>query len=162
VIVLALGYPLGGYLGDLLFKRTQRGRLIVSAAGVIIGAIFLYITINIPIDQPFLFGVMLMVTAIFIPFASPNNLSTMYDITLPEVRSVTNAIESFIESAGAASAPLIAGLIADATSLKASILIICITTWLLCFLFFLGAIYFVPKDIQALHAELRERAAQTS
>jgi MFS family permease len=162
VIVLALGYPLGGYLGDLFFKRTPRGRLIVSAVGVIIGAICLYITINIPLDQPLLFGIMLMVTAIFIPFASPNVLSTMYDITLPEVRSVTNSIESFIESAGAASAPLLAGLIADATSLKASILIICITAWLLCFLFFFGAIYFVPKDIQTLHAQLRERAAHTN
>jgi MFS family permease len=159
ILVLALGYPLGGFLGDWLFKRTRRGRLIVSSFGVIMGAILLYITINIPLDQPFLFGIMLMATALFIPFASPNILSTVYDITLPEVRSTANAIESFIESAGAASAPLIAGLIADATSLRSSILIICISAWLLCFLFFFGAIYFVPKDINDLHAQLRERAA---
>lgn len=158
ILVLASGYPLGGYLGDWLFKRTPRGRMIVSAAGVILGAIFMYITINVPLDQPGLFGVLLMVTALFIPFASPNVLSTVYDITLPEVRSSANAIESFIENAGAAAAPLIAGMIADATSLKDSILIICISTWIVCFLFFFGAIYFVPKDIRDLHAELRARA----
>jgi MFS transporter, Spinster family, sphingosine-1-phosphate transporter len=160
VIVMALGYPLGGFLGDWLFKKTKRGRLIVSAAGVILGAILIYFTINIPLDQPVLFGLMLMLTALFIPFASPNVLSTVYDITLPEVRSTANAIESFIENVGAASAPLIAGLIADATSLKSSILIICITAWVLCFIIFFAAIYFVPKDINDLHAQLRDRAAE--
>lgn len=158
ILVLALGYPVGGFLGDWLFKKTRRGRLIISATGVILGAVMLYFTINVPLDQPVLFGVMLMATALFIPFASPNVLSTVYDITLPEVRSTANAIESFIESAGAASAPLIAGLIADATSLKSSILIICITAWALCFLFFFGAIYFIPKDVNDLHAQLRKRA----
>ena len=162
VLVLALGYPLGGFLGDWLFKRTQRGRMIVSAAGVILGAVFMYITINIPVDQPALFGAFLMITALFIPFASPNVLSTVYDITLPEVRSTASAIESFIESAGAASAPLISGLIADATSLRESILIICISTWVLCFIFFFGAISFVPKDINDLHTQLRDRAVESS
>lgn len=160
ILVLAAGYPLGGVLGDWLFKRTRRGRMIVAAAGVILGAIFLYITMMVPQDQPTLFAVMLMITALFIPFASPNVLSTLYDITLPEVRSTANAIESFIESAGAASAPLIAGLIADATSLHTSILLICITAWALCFLFFFGAIYFVPRDVATLHAQLRARAEE--
>jgi MFS transporter, Spinster family, sphingosine-1-phosphate transporter len=101
-----------------------------------------------------------MITALFIPLAAANVLSTVYDITLPEVRSTANAIESFIESAGAASAPVIVGLMADATSLKSSILIICISAWLLCFIFFLAAIYFIPKDVNDLHAELQQRAMQ--
>ncbi len=162
VLVMALGYPLGGFLGDWLFKRTQRGRLIISIVGVVAGMGFMYVTMNIPVDQPALFGVGLLVTALFLPFASPNVLSTIYDISLPEVRSTANAVESFIENIGAASAPLISGLIADATSLKSSILIICMSTWALCFLFFLGAAYFVPKDINHLHAQLRERAAHAA
>ena len=32
VLVLAAGYPLGGALGDALFKRNPRGRLIVEAS----------------------------------------------------------------------------------------------------------------------------------
>jgi MFS transporter, Spinster family, sphingosine-1-phosphate transporter len=158
IIVLAMGYPLGGALGDWLFKRTKRGRLIVSSVGVLLGAILMYITINIPVEQPVLFGIMLMVTALFIPFASPNVLSTVYDISLPEVRSTANAIESFIENTGAASAPLISGMIADSIGLRDSILIICISTWILCFIFFLIASNFVTKDVQDLHDQLRERA----
>ncbi len=162
IITMALGYPLGGFLGDWLFKRTRRGRMIVSALGVIMGAILLYFTINVPLDQPVFFGLMLVATALFIPFAAPNVLSTIYDITLPEIRSTTNSIESFIENAGAATAPLIAGLIADATSLKDSIILICLVAWGLCSLFFFATIYFIPKDIQDLHDELAGRAKAAS
>jgi len=40
IIILAGGYFLGGSLGDWLFKRTHRGRIIVSSLGVLLGAIF--------------------------------------------------------------------------------------------------------------------------
>lgn len=102
---------------------------------------------------------MLVVTALFIPFASPNVVSTVYDITLPEVRSTALAIESFIEEGGAAIAPLIAGVIADAISLKAAILIICTSTWIICFIFFIIASFLVSEDIHTLRRQLSERAA---
>ncbi len=159
VLVLAAGYPIGGALGDWLFKRTLRGRLIVSAIGVITGAVLLWITLNIPLENKGLFMVMLAVTALFIPFAGPNVLSTVYDVTLPEVRATANAIQNFIEQGGSALAPTLAGIIAVNSSLRDAILIICLSTWALCFIFFLSAIYLAPKDIQKLREQLRERAA---
>lgn len=160
VLFLAAGYPIGGALGDYLFKKTHRGRVIVSAFGVITGAILLWITINLPTENRTLFTVMMCFTAIFIPFASPNVLSTVYDVTLPEVRSTANSVQNMIEQAGSAVAPAIAGLIAVNSSLRNAILIICIGAWLLCFFFFLFTIYFLPKDIQALRSELSNRAEQ--
>ena len=160
VLFLAAGYPIGGALGDFLFKRTSRGRLIVSAFGVITGALLLWFTINVPLEQKTFFTGMLCLTAIFIPFASPNVLSTVYDVTLPEVRSTANSVQNLIEQGGSAVAPAIAGLIAVNGSLREAILIICIGAWLLCFFFFLFAIYFLPRDIHALRAELKERAEQ--
>ena len=159
VLFMAAGYPLGGILGDKLFKRTKRGRLIASATGILMGMIFLYITMNVPNANVFLFGAMLFVTALFMPFASPNIISTIYDVTLPEVRSTANAIQNFIETIGSASAPLIAGIIADKFSVGTAILSISLITWALCFIFISIAIVMIPKDIIAMHKQLEERAA---
>lgn len=161
VIVLALGYPFGGFLGDKLFKCTKRGRLIVAAGGVLLGAVLLYLTMQVPNEQVVMFGGLLLAAALFIPVPSANVLATVYDVTVPEVRSTANAIETFIESSGSAAAPLIAGVIADATSVGHSILLICTISWAVCFVFFLGAIYFIPADIQQLHEQLLERAEAT-
>ncbi len=160
VLVLAAGYFVGGAVGDWLFKRTLRGRLLASAAGVFLGALLLWFTLNIPNQQQTFFLMMLSLTALFIPFASPNVLSTIYDITLPEVRSTVMAVESFIENLGAAAAPLVAGIIAVSSSLGNAILLICISTWLLCGVFLIAATYLIPRDIETLRAQLRERAGQ--
>ncbi|MDY6874855.1 MAG: MFS transporter [Chloroflexota bacterium] len=158
VLVLALGYFAGGAAGDFFFKRTPRGRLIVCTIAVLLGAILLVPTLYVPLESRGLFLVMLSFTALFIPFASPNVISTVYDVTPPEVRSTALAIQYFIESAGAALAPLMAGLIADRSSLKDAILLICVSTWVLCSIFFAVAAYLVPRDIKVLRQVMRERA----
>ena len=158
VLVLAAGYFVGGAVGDFFFKRTPRGRLIVCTVAVLVGAILLVPTLNVPVENQTLFLVLLSFTALFIPFASANVISTVCDITLPEVRSTALAIQYFIESAGAALAPLIAGMIADRSSLQDAILLICVSTWLLCSVFFAFAAYLVPRDIATLRGQMRERA----
>ena len=159
VLFMALGYPLGGILGDKLFKRTPRGRLIIGATGILLGMVFLFATMNVPVDQVVLFMILLFLTALFMPFPSPNIISTIYDVTLPEVRSTANAVQNFIESIGSAAAPLIAGIIADATSVGNAILVISLSSWALCFLFILGAILLIPRDIKTMHQQLADRAA---
>ena len=109
IVILAAGYPLGGILGDRLFKRTPSGRAIVGAAGVGMGGILMWTTLHLPAGGHLAFGIMLGATALFIPLASPNVLSSFYDITEPD-RATTNAIQSFIENVGSALAPLLRGL----------------------------------------------------
>ena len=159
VLVLASGYFIGGAAGDWLFKRTPRGRLIVSSVAVLLGAILLALTLSLPVDNRLGFGVMLSLTALFIPFASPNMISTVYDITLPEVRSTAVSVQLFIESAGAALAPLLAGMLALRSSLGHSILLICTVTWVICSVFYAVAAYLAPRDVAVLREQLRERAA---
>ncbi len=48
VLMLAAGYPIGGILGDYFFKRNQRGRLLVSAAGILIALVLLVFAIMVP------------------------------------------------------------------------------------------------------------------
>jgi MFS transporter, Spinster family, sphingosine-1-phosphate transporter len=158
ILVLAAGYPLAGALGERLFHRTTRGRLIVSIVGVVAGTVLFFITMNVPVTAKTTFLVMLAASALFTPFASPNVISTVFDVTLPEVRSTSVAIENFVESVGAALSPLIAGLIAVRLDLRTAIVVICTSTWAVCALLFVGAIIVVPRDIEAVRAELRLRA----
>jgi MFS family permease len=160
VLVLAAGYFVGGLLGDFFFKRTPRGRVLVAMVGVLIGALLLTGTLSVPIENQTLFMIMLMVTALFIPFASPNVISTVYDITLPEIRSTALAVQYFIENGGAALAPLLAGIIADRLNLHTAILSICVTTWIIGAVLLAFTAYLVPKDIATLRQQMRERADQ--
>jgi len=158
ILFLAAGYPIGGMLGDFFFKRNPRGRLMVSAFGILAGAVMMAISLSIPVENTILFTISMAFTAIFIPFASPNVLSTIYDVTLPEVRSTANSIQYLIEQGGSAVAPALAGAIAVQFNLHRAILYISVGAWILCFLFILGSIYFLPKDIQTLREQMGDRA----
>jgi MFS family permease len=160
VLVLSAGYFIGGAAGDFAFKRTPRGRALVAMVAVLMGAILLTVTMAVPMENQGLFMLLLCLTAVFIPVASPNVVSTVYDITLPEVRSTAMAVQYFIESAGAALAPLMAGLIAVRSSLHNAILLICVSTWVLCSIFFGVVAYLLPHDVATLRGQLRERAEQ--
>lgn len=158
VLVLALGYFTGGAVGDLLFRHTRRGRLIVATSAVLLGAVLLFFTLNVPLENQGAFLILLSATALLIPFSSPNIVSTVNDIALPEVRSTALAVQYFIESGGSALAPWLAGVLAVGSSLREAILIICISAWLLCAAALIVATYLVPRDIETLRRQLRERA----
>ena len=158
VLILASGYFVGGSLGDWAFKRTRKGRILVSSVGVIMGAVFLLLALNTPIEARGVFFVFMALTAIFMPLSSPNVISTVYDVIVPEVRSTAQSVEYFIENSGAAFAPVLAGIIADAFSMGTAIMWVSITAWVLCFFFYLGALFFVEGDIQSLRAQMAERA----
>ena len=158
VLILAAGYFVGGSVGDWLFKRTRRGRLIVCLFGVITGAVMLFVTLQVPLANKGQFLALLSLTAFLIPFSSPNIISTVYDITVPEVRSTALAIQYFIESGGSALSPLMAGWIAERSSLGTAILLICTVAWIITAIFQAIAIITVPRDIESLRAEMRARA----
>lgn len=158
ILILASGYFIGGAFGDFFFKRNLRGRMLISVFGVLMGAILLSITMNIPIGNQSQFSIMLFITALFIPFSSANVISTVYDITLPEVRSTALALQYFIENGGAALAPLLAGIIARSSNLHTAILTICVAAWIVGSILLAFTAYYVPHDILALRGQLRQRA----
>jgi MFS family permease len=158
ILILASGYFVGGALGDFAFKRTNKGRIIVSCAGVLLGAIFMYLAITTPIENKNQFFVLMCITALFMPLASSNVIATVYDITVPEVRSTAQASEYFVENAGAAFAPILTGVVADLYDLQTAILLICTVAWGLCFLFYLGALFTIDKDSHDLRNEMAKRA----
>lgn len=158
VLILAGGYFLGGWLGDLFFKRTNKGRIMVSIVGVLLGAIFLYLAVITPIEAKNQFFIFMCLTALFMPLSSANVIATVYDVTVPEVRSTAQATEYFVENAGAAFAPIITGAIADAINLQTAIILICSVAWGLCALIYLGALFTIDEDTHHLRAQMAERA----
>lgn len=166
VLMIAAGAFVGGASGDWLFKRSRRGRLLIAASAVLLATVLLVITLNVPADSKLLFGVLLALTAFLILWSGPNVISTVYDITVPEVRSTALAIQYFIEQLGAASAPLLVGLMAEnlrlqghSTPLGTAILVIGGGTYLACGIFLLVAALLVPRDIKLLRDQLQQRAA---
>jgi MFS family permease len=160
IIILAVGYVIGGMLGDWLFKKTTKGRIIISSVGVIMGAFFMLLAMLTPIEARTTFFVLMCLTALFMPFSSPNVIATVFDVTSPEVRSTAQSVEYFIENSGAALAPTLAGAIALATNKQTAILSVCVTAWVLCFFFYLGALFYISPEAQALRDQMRERADQ--
>lgn len=158
ILILASGYFVGGFFGDLLFKRTNKGRIIISSVGVLMGAVFMYLALTTPIEAKNQFFIFMCLTAIFMPLSSANVIATVYDVTPPEVRSTAQAVEYFIENFGAAAAPILTGVIADAFSLQTAILLICTVAWGLCFFFYLGAIFTIDEDTKHLRSQMQERA----
>jgi MFS family permease len=160
IIILAGGYFLGGSLGDWLFKRTHRGRIIVSSLGVLLGAIFLFAAMKTPAAARTEFFLWMALTAVFLPFSSPNVIATVYDIVVPEVRSTAQAVEYFMENIGAAFAPALAGFLSLRYGRGEAILWVCIAAWILCFVLYLGALFTIEHDMDRLRTEMRLRASR--
>jgi MFS family permease len=159
ILILAAGYFIGGSLGDFFFKRTKKGRILVSSAGVLLGAVFLYLAMTTPLDQPNRFFGLMCLTAVFMPLSSANVIATVYDVTVPEVRSTAQAIEYFIENSGAVAAPALTGALIVATGDRTfSILAICVIAWLISFVFYLGAFFTIETDTGHLRMQMAERA----
>ena len=53
VLMIGAGYFLGGVFGDLAYRKFKTGRLIVSVAGIILGAILLTVTLSLPLENVF-------------------------------------------------------------------------------------------------------------
>lgn len=160
IVALAAGYFVGGSLGDALFQRTPRGRVLVGAGGVLAGALFLLATMNVDRGNVTLFVALLGFTGITMSVASPNVIATVHDTTVPEARSTARSLHKLVEDGGAALAPYLAGVIAMRSSLHVAILLICIATWLVCAVLFGVTALVVPGDVARLRYIMQQRAEE--
>jgi MFS family permease len=159
VLMIGAGYFFGGFLGDAAFKKTISGRLYVSLAGIVLGAVFLTITLSLPTESVVAFRILMSVTAFFIPLASPNIATSVYDVVIPEVRSSATSVQYFLGNLGSAFAPLLAGAISAISSLQAALLGISLSAWLLTALILAIGIYYFPGDVKAMRQQLARRVS---
>ena len=74
------------------------------------------------------------------------------------MRSTALAVQYFVENIGAASAPLLVGLLSTRIGLSDAILYISVGTLAVCGLFLLIAVIQIPQDVDALRQEMSDRA----
>ena len=157
VLFVGAGYFVGGLLGDAFYSKNTRGRLYVSIAGVVLGALFLTLTLTIPIEKVEIFRILLAITSFFIPLASPNIASTVYDVVLPEIRSTATSIQYFLGNLGSAFAPLLAGAIGQKYSLGTAILSISLIAWLITAAILILGVYYLPELVKNTNDFIQRR-----
>ena len=159
VLFMAVGTFLGGWLGDRLFARNRKGRIIVIVVTILIGIVFLWAAMSIPVENKVMFFILMAITAFVMPMAGSNITSTISDVIVPEVRSSAHAVLNFIGDSGGAFAPIAAGIVADSFNMGTAILWVGGIAWLITALIYGGLLFFFENDFDHLRSTMIERAA---
>jgi MFS family permease len=159
VLVGIAGYLSAGALGDWAFRRTPRGRLLVGGLGICAGAILLLSALRVPVGQDVTFTVVMAATALLINYAHPNVVTTIQDVTEPEVRSTAHAMLGIAEQSGSALAPLLVGIIAVGNTLQFGMTVVCGVGFAVSSALLLLTTLVVSRDTQRFRAAMAERAA---
>jgi len=158
LIMMMFGNIVGGILGDIMFTKTKRGRAIFGAIVVFLSAFLIYETMISPTTELLMiFGAL---TAFEIPMAGPNVSAAITDIIEPELRGSATSNLRLFENIGSALSPLVVGMMAEEHNLGYAITTISVSTWILCGIFFTILAIIIPKDIDRLRQQMRERAEQ--
>ncbi len=157
VLVLAAGYPVGGALGDALFRRDPRASLRGDGRRPDRRGADVLHPLRAGGEPEPLPGDAGADRALHPVCRAQRHVHRLRRHP-PRGAQHRGSIQYFIESAGAALSPLIAGFIADRYSLHIAILAICVSTWLICGVFFGLIARVLPKDIGVLRGQMQERA----
>ncbi len=158
MIPYTLGLPISGLLGDSLFKRYRKGRIIVSMAGVIFPILFLYLAFNITDAQGYLFILLMMLMGFFMSFTLPNIDASIMDITLPEIRASASSILLLFQSLGALLGPWSVSILQEGMGLGRAILLVCSAGWGVCLVLLVGLLVHVPRNIEELRQHMAYRS----
>jgi MFS family permease len=156
-LVVAGGTYVAGALGDWAFQRTPRGRLYVAIGGMVMLTLFFTTALRVTPANFGLFFALQTIGAFFWSFEWPNAVSTIQDITEPEIRSTAHAVMGVAETLGSALAPLAVGLIAVGATLQKALLTITTVGWLAGIVLLVVVMYFLPREVYALRRLMKER-----
>lgn len=105
-----VGAPLGGWLADLLRKRSRAGRMLVQAFGVLAGAPFVFLCGQT--DSVAALIVALTAWGLFKGFYDANIFASLFDAIRPEAYGTAAGFMNMIGWLGGGSAPVVIGLLA--------------------------------------------------
>lgn len=161
-LMTALSGLIAGVLGDWLFRKTPRGRIIVALIGTVGIIIAFTLMLNTPPDNFAAFLAFLMIAGFFWSFEWPNAVSTVQDITEPEIRSIAHSIIGVAETVGSALAPLLAGVLAVGSSLKDAMQIITLSAWSIGLVLLTVVMIVIPEDVRKLREQMQRLASEAT
>ncbi|MBL8177478.1 MAG: MFS transporter [Bryobacterales bacterium] len=143
------GSALGGYLADMLRRRSPGGRMMVQSAGLLLGAPFVVLcgmTTSIPVLIAALVG-----WGFFKGLYDANIFASVYEVVRPEARGAAAGLMNTIGwLAGGGTAPVIIGFLGDQYGLGPAISSAAIVYILAGLLLLAGIIWFVREDVKAV------------
>jgi len=162
------GTIIGGKLGDKYFKKgNPKARVLISIIGLVIGIFFIMIFYLVPFYTATTLQVILSwifflivgyVGFFFTSFAVGNQFAIYSEVSLPEVRSTTNAMNGLMVNIGGIFGNLIiSSLIESNISWLPYAILLVLLIWLLGALFWIIPYYHYPRESKECRDVLMKR-----
>ncbi len=147
-----VGSPLGGWLADILRRRSPGGRMLVQAIGVLAGAPFVVLC-GATRSGTWLI-VALIAWGLCKGLYDANIFASMFDVIRPEARGTAAGFMNMVGWLGGGTAPLLVGWIAQKSSLGEAISAAAVVYILAGILLLTGVFRFARRDAARLAAGL--------
>jgi MFS family permease len=117
-----VGTFLGGWLGDLLLKRTDKAYLLVSGVGMLLGAPAAYVGLTATDRGLYLPALFVAEVMVFLNTGPAN--AVLVSVVLPEIRATAIALSIFAyHLVGDVPSPILIGMTADRVGLEKALLL---------------------------------------
>lgn len=161
-IGLTIGGLFGGWLGDVLYRRRPSYLPIFCSIAIFIGIIPLYWVLTLPTtmqpnDSKIWLLLLTTVTGLIIGLPSGNIKAILLNVNAPEHRGTVFGIHNITDSLGRGLGPWFGGmLIVNYGYWQA--LLIAVSLWVPCALFYGGTAITIGKDLTKLHHYLEQKS----
>jgi len=163
VIGTVISNIIGGMIGDYAEKVNPKyGRVVIGQFSIISGIPLTYWLLTGTKDWG-LAGLVALsfFTALLISWPGKGAKEPMMQaVTPPELRSVAYSVVALIENSFSAVVAILAGRLADATSLSEAMVWTIPFPWILCAAIFTAFYFTYPRDREKLHRQMAERASK--
>lgn len=158
LIALILGNPLGGLLGDILFQLKKRARVWVTLAALAL-ALVTSVMMFLAGDMASLsFRIWATLTGLLISMARPNTFAMVFDITLPEIRTMSVSVLMVFQLIGLGLGSLLVKSLGPGLDIHATLFIVTVVSILLSLLLLIGLLSRMPKEIENLRRHMAYRS----
>jgi len=157
LIAVMIGYPVGGFLGDLFAQKRIKDRVIILLLGLLLPSLFLFLALRVgDLANPY-FLLLIMLMGFFMSFTWPNLIAVIFEVTLPEERSFTTGIMLALQTLGGLVGPFLVSLLQPMLGLRTAILAMSVGAWMFGFLIVGGLFFTLPRDAENLRRRMAYR-----